>query len=125
YMAPEQAVGDRGVDARADIYALGAVLYEMLTGEPPHSGNSAQAVIAKLLTEEVRSVAVLRRNVPAHVDAAVRRALEKLPADRFENAKDFASALTVPSTFAYAASARPAPSPKRRWLRDAAFGLAG
>jgi serine/threonine-protein kinase len=99
YMSPEQAIGDRSVDARADIYALGAVLYEMLTGAPPHTGASAQAVIAKLLTEEPQSVSVVRRNVPPHVDAAVRRALEKLPADRFETAKDFAVALTNPLAY--------------------------
>ena len=93
YMSPEQAIGDRGIDARADIYALGAMLYEMLTGEPPHSGASAQAVIAKLLTEEARPASLIRRNVPVYVDAAISRALSKLPADRFENAKDFAAAL--------------------------------
>ncbi len=128
YMSPEQAVGDRGVDARADIYALGAVLYEMLTGEPPHTGTSAQAVIAKLLTEPVRPVTVVRKNVPPHIDAAVRRALEKLPADRFENAKDFAAALTNPSAFVYqppvaAASHRHVST--RRVLRDVAFALLG
>jgi serine/threonine protein kinase len=128
YMSPEQAVGDRGIDARADIYALGAVLYEMLTGEPPHTGTSAQAVIAKLLTEEVRPVTVVRRNVPPHVDAAVRRALEKLPADRFENAKDFAAALTNSAFLHHAsagASAAPSTPTTRRWVRDATFGLAG
>jgi serine/threonine-protein kinase len=97
YMSPEQATGDRAIDARTDIYSLAAVLYEMLTGEPPHAGTSAQAVIAKLMTEDVRPLTVLRRSVPTHVDAAVRRALEKLPADRFENAKAFGDALTNPS----------------------------
>ena len=84
YMSPEQATGDRTVDGRTDIYSLGAMTYEMLTGEPPHVGTTAQAIVAKLMTEEVRPLTVLRRNVPAHVDAAVRHALEKLPADRFE-----------------------------------------
>ncbi|MBU6367004.1 MAG: serine/threonine-protein kinase, partial [Gemmatimonadetes bacterium] len=93
YMSPEQATGDRAVDARADLYALGAITYEMLTGEPPHSGATAQAVIARLLTEEARPLTVLRRTVPVHVDATVRQALEKLPADRFASAEAFAQAL--------------------------------
>jgi len=93
YMSPEQATGDRVIDGRADIYSLGAVLYEMLSGEPPHTGTTAQAVIAKLMTEEPRSLTVLRRSVPSHVDAAVRRALEKLPADRFATVREFSEAL--------------------------------
>jgi tRNA A-37 threonylcarbamoyl transferase component Bud32 len=93
YMSPEQATGDRGVDARSDIYSLGAMSYEMLTGEPPHVGTSSQAIIGKLMTEDVRPVTVLRRNVPPHVDAAVRHALEKLAADRFATAGEFAAAL--------------------------------
>ncbi len=93
YMSPEQATGDRAIDARSDIYSLGAVTYEMLTGEPPHTGTTAQAVVAKLMTEEARAVSVLRRLVPEYVDAAVARALEKLPADRFATAAQFADAL--------------------------------
>lgn len=93
YMSPEQATGDRAVDARTDIYSLGAITYEMLTGEPPHSGSTAQAIIARLMTEDVRPLSVLRRSVPPHVDAAVRHALEKLAADRFASAGEFAQAL--------------------------------
>ncbi|MBL8998834.1 MAG: serine/threonine protein kinase, partial [Gemmatimonadetes bacterium] len=93
YMSPEQATGDRAVDARTDIYSLGAMTYEMLTGEAPHSGGTAQAIIAKLMTEEVRPLQVLRRSVPPHVDATVRHALEKLAADRFATAGEFALAL--------------------------------
>ncbi len=93
YMSPEQATGDRAIDSRTDIYSLGAIVYEMLAGEPPHVGGSAQAIIAKLMTEEVRPVTVLRRTVPPHVDAAVRHALQKLAADRFATAGDFAAAL--------------------------------
>ena len=93
YMSPEQATGDRAIDSRTDIYSLGALTYEMLSGEPPHSGASAQAIIARLMTEEPRPLTSTRRNVPPHVDAAVRHALEKLPADRFATAKKFADAL--------------------------------
>ena len=93
YMSPEQATGDRVIDGRADIYSLGAILYEMLTGEPPHTGNTAQAVIARVLTEKPRSVRATRPNVPEHVELAVMRALEKLPADRWSSAKEFADAL--------------------------------
>ena len=93
YMSPEQATGDRAVDGRTDIYSLGALTYEMLTGEAPHVGATAQAIIAKLMTEEVRPLTVLRRTVPPAVDNAVRHALEKLPADRFATANDFAVAL--------------------------------
>ena len=94
YMSPEQATGDRAIDARTDVYSLGAVTYEMLTGDPPHTGSSSQAVIARLLTEKPRAVRVTRPNVPAHVEAAVERALEKLPADRFASARELADALT-------------------------------
>src|SRR3982751_1762959 len=79
YMSPEQATGDRVIDARTDIYSLGAVMYEMLTGDPPHVGSSSQAVIARLLTEAPRPIRAERPSVPAHVAAAVEHALEKLP----------------------------------------------
>jgi len=77
YMSPEQATGDRQIDARSDIYSLGAVTYEMLTGEAPHTGNTAQAVIARVLTEFVRSLRVVRPSVPEYVEAAIMRALER------------------------------------------------
>ncbi|HSQ32001.1 MAG TPA: protein kinase, partial [Gemmatimonadaceae bacterium] len=93
YMSPEQATGDRAIDARTDIYSLGALTYEMLTGEPPHIGSTAQAIIARVLTERPRSVRATRATVPEHVDAAVDKALEKLPADRWATARDFAEAL--------------------------------
>jgi len=93
YMAPEQAMGDKTIDTRADVYALGAVTYEMLAGEPPFTGPSAQAIAARVLTEEPKSLRALRRTVPVEIDAAVRRALEKLPADRFSSAAAFASAI--------------------------------
>src|ERR671914_480654 len=93
YMSPEQAAGDRELDGRADIYSLGAVLYEMLAGDPPHTGGSAQAVIAHLLTERPRPVRASRPAVPPHVEQAVMVALEKLPADRFATAQEFCEAL--------------------------------
>ncbi len=96
YMSPEQATGERELDARSDVYALGAVLYEMISGEPPFSGTTTQAIIAKLMTEEPRPVSVLRRAVPPGIEEAVHRALEKLPADRFATAAQFADALGRP-----------------------------
>lgn len=97
YMSPEQATGDRVIDARSDIYSLGAVTYEMLSGEPPHSGSSAQAIIAKLMTSEPQPLNTLRSTIPVNVACAVERALAKLPADRFASAQEFASALQNPS----------------------------
>ena len=93
YMSPEQATGDREIDARTDIYSLGAVAYEMLTGDPPHTGSTAQAVIARVLIEKPRGVRASRPNVPPHVEQAIEQALEKLPADRWETAQQFADAL--------------------------------
>jgi serine/threonine-protein kinase len=109
YMSPEQATGDRIIDARSDIYALGCVLYEMLAGEPPHLGNTVQAVVAKILTDDPEPVTKRRKTVPPHVDAAVRKALAKLPADRFASAAEMRMALgnaafTVPMVAAQMAS---------------------
>jgi eukaryotic-like serine/threonine-protein kinase len=93
YMSPEQAMGQREITARSDVYALGAVLYEMLTGEPPFTGPTAQAVVARVMTEEPRPLVTQRKTIPASVEAAVLTALEKLPADRFASASAFAAAL--------------------------------
>ncbi|HEY9507918.1 MAG TPA: serine/threonine-protein kinase, partial [Gemmatimonadales bacterium] len=93
YMSPEQAMGEREITARSDVYALGAVLYEMLTGEPPFTGNTAQAIVARVLTESPRPLMTQRHTIPPHVEAAVLTALEKLPADRFTTATEFAEAL--------------------------------
>src|SRR5437868_7552355 len=98
YMSPEQATGDRAIDGRTDIYSLGAILYEMLTGEPPHTGTTAQAIIARVLTEKPRAVRTVRPAVPLHVESAVEVALEKLPADRWETAGAFCDALTGKTT---------------------------
>jgi Tol biopolymer transport system component/tRNA A-37 threonylcarbamoyl transferase component Bud32 len=93
YMAPEQAMGEKTIDARADIYALGAVTYEMLAGEPPFTGPTAQAIVAKVMTTTPTSLTTLRAKVPSHVDDAVQRALDKLPADRYTSARALSEAL--------------------------------
>ena len=84
YMSPEQATADRDITGRADVYSLASVLYEMLTGDPPHTGSSAQQIIMKIITESAAPVTKVRKNVPHNVAAALAQALEKLPADRFE-----------------------------------------
>jgi serine/threonine-protein kinase len=93
YMSPEQAMGEREITAKSDVYALGCVLYEMLSGEPPFTGATAQAIIARVMTEEPRSLTLQRKTIPPHVEAAVSGALAKLPADRFATARQFAEAL--------------------------------
>ncbi len=97
YMSPEQAMGEREITARSDVYALGAVLYEMLTGDPPFTGSTAQAVVARVVTESPRPLVPQRHTIPPHVEAAVLTALEKLPADRFASAAQFAEALSRPT----------------------------
>ena len=98
YMSPEQAMGERNLDHRTDIYALGAVLYEMLTGEPPFTGATVQAIVAKVMSERPVPPSTVRDTVPSHVEAAVLSALAKLPADRFASASEFATALGQPTT---------------------------
>jgi len=93
YMSPEQATGDVAVGPATDIYALGCVLYEMLIGDPPYIGSTAQAVLGKIIQGIPVSATGVRKSVPSNVDAAIRRALEKLPADRFASGQDFAKAL--------------------------------
>jgi len=94
YMSPEQAAGEQDLDSRSDIYSLGAVAYEMLAGEPPVTGRTPQAMIAKLISEPPTPLHVLRKGVPPQVEGAVMRALAKAPADRFATARDFAEALS-------------------------------
>jgi serine/threonine-protein kinase len=115
YMSPEQATADKEITGRSDVYSLASVLYEMLTGNPPHTGSSAQQIIMKIIAEPVQSVTALRKSVPPNVASAIARALEKLPADRFESAKSFADALSNPA-FATAASVVQAlPQVEAKW----------
>jgi serine/threonine-protein kinase len=107
YMSPEQGAAHGRVDGRSDIYSLGCVLYEMLCGEPPFTGPSAQAVIARHMHEEPRSLRVVRSTIPSGVEEAIEVALAKVPADRFDTASEFAAALKPGGT---AISAR-----RRRW----------
>jgi serine/threonine-protein kinase len=124
YMSPEQATAQKEITGRSDIYSLGSVLYEMLTGSPPHVGSSAQQIIMKIVTEDAAPVTKLRKAVPPNVAAAVAKALEKLPADRFESAKAFAAAL-ADSHFTTATAATQSPRGSHRAARPAAVaGLA-
>ncbi|HTK56233.1 MAG TPA: protein kinase [Gemmatimonadales bacterium] len=93
YMSPEQATAERELTGRSDIYSLASCLYEMLAGDPPHTGATAQQIIMKIIAEPVRLVSEVRRSVPDHIADALAKALEKLPADRFATAAEFANAL--------------------------------
>ena len=97
YMSPEQAMGEKHIDARSDIYSLGAVLYEMLTGDPPFTGSSVQAIVSRVMTEAPPPIHTVRPAVPASVEYAVMTALAKLPADRFGTAAAFSAALATDS----------------------------
>ena len=97
YMSPEQATGDAAIGPTTDVWALGCVLYEMLVGEPPYQGSTPQAILGRILHGEPASATAARRTVPANVDAAIRKALEKIPADRFMTAGAFADALQNPA----------------------------
>jgi serine/threonine protein kinase len=101
-MSPEQATGDQHVGPASDIYAVGCVLYEMLVGDPPYTGSTAQAVLGKILSGDPVAPAEHRPSVPANVDGAIRRALQSLPADRFATADELARALGDPA-FRYGA----------------------
>ena len=115
YMSPEQAMGERTIDARSDIYALGAVTYEMLVGDAPFTGRSVQAIVAKVLSERPTSLHTLRDTVPPYIEHAVFTALAKLPADRFASAAEFATALLATTGPLFGASSIGQPvAPARR-----------
>jgi eukaryotic-like serine/threonine-protein kinase len=98
YMSPEQGMGDRELDARTDVYSLGAVLYEMLAGTTPFTGPTAQAIMARRLTERPPSLQSVRESVPEEIDRAVAKALSRTPADRFASAAEFGAALAAGRT---------------------------
>jgi eukaryotic-like serine/threonine-protein kinase len=137
YMSPEQAAGDKTLDARTDVYSLASVLYEMLAGEAPYTGPTAQAIMAKRLTEPAPGVRAVRPTVPPAVDEAIRKALAPVAADRFATAAQFAQALhatasgvttaaaPVASPAAATEPSRPAaaPPPRRRQIPVAAVAL--
>jgi tRNA A-37 threonylcarbamoyl transferase component Bud32 len=130
YMSPEQATGDRNVDARSDLYSLASVLFEMLVGEPPMTGKTVQAVIAKLMTEPAMHVRTVRPTVPEQVDAAIAKALAKVPADRFASVAEFMRALDAAPATAPNAPAATAGSPsgsvrsRRTMIAAAVAGVA-
>ena len=115
YMSPEQAMGEKTIDARTDIYALGAVTYEMLAGDPPFTGSSVQAIVAKVLSERPTPLHTVRDTVPPGVEHAVSKALAKLPADRYATAAEFAAALVDHAT---PVAQWPKPSAARPRSRD-------
>ena len=126
YMSPEQFAGDEAIDARADIYALGCVTYEMLSGEPPFAGATLQAVVASVMTGAARPLSEVRHTVPDAMSVAIQRALERLPADRFSSAADFAAALTSDAPLPRTGSRAKRESRVRGrwgWIAVAAAGL--
>ncbi len=126
YMSPEQASADRELDGRTDVYSLGATLHEMLAGQPPFIGASAQAIVAKILTEEPPPVTKERPSVPGNVEFSIRKCLAKLPADRFQTAAELSEALSS-STYAapYAGATGQRPATNGRWRVPALIGVSG
>jgi serine/threonine-protein kinase len=123
YMSPEQATGDQPLDARSDVYSLGCVLYEMLVGEPPHTGKSVQSVVAGILSREIPRPRATRATIPQHVDSAIRKSLERAPADRFGSCGEFATALADP-TFRHGEEAGTETSRAlKRWRATAVVAL--
>jgi len=123
YMSPEQSSGSPALDGRSDLYALACVLYEMLAGEPPYTGPSGQAIIAKRLTAPIPHLRTVREEIPDGVDRAVTRALAKMPADRFPSASDFARALQPDAAPTILASRRSERARRRLPLAALTLGL--
>jgi serine/threonine-protein kinase len=121
YMSPEHATGERAIDARSDIYALACVAYEMLSGDPPFTGSTAQAVLTAMMTTEAKPLVDRRHTVPPTVAAAIHRALEPVPADRFATAADFGAALTASAPLV----PRMRPRERRRYIAPALAACAG
>jgi formylglycine-generating enzyme required for sulfatase activity/tRNA A-37 threonylcarbamoyl transferase component Bud32/pimeloyl-ACP methyl ester carboxylesterase len=113
YMSPEQILGEKSIDGRSDVYALGGVLFEMLTGEPPFTGSTAQAILGQNLTAAPPSARVRRGDVPQEVDAAIRRAMAKDPAERFATPRELAEACAIPVRG----------RPSRRWVVAASLAV--
>jgi serine/threonine-protein kinase len=122
YMSPEQASADTGVDARGDIYSLGCVLYEMLVGQPPYTGATAESILARKYLEAPSAIRSVRPSVPVEVETAVGKALERVPADRYATARQFAQALG-PARASPTLQARALLRPKRRHAVVAGLGL--
>ena len=124
YMSPEQAEGNHLADRRADVYSLGCVAYQMVAGEPPFVGPTPQAVLARHRATPAPSARVVRPELPAGVDAVIRKALAKSPADRYQRAGDFASALSDPAKLAAAAREAQGPVNRPRWVVPALLAMA-
>jgi len=124
YMSPEQAMGEREITPRSDVYALGCITYEMLVGEPPFTGPTAQAIVARVMTEEPRGLTSQRKSIPPHVESAVHTALSKLPADRFGSAAEFAAALNDPARAPTIAMHGAPRLPRSQWRAKAIIAAA-
>jgi eukaryotic-like serine/threonine-protein kinase len=125
YMSPEQAAGDRSLDARTDQYSLAAVLYEMLSGEAPWTGATAQAITAKRLTEPAPSVRAVRPTVPAHIDEAIRKALAPVAADRYATMAELVQVLTAVGRYGGTAVREIADAPASDLQKTTAETVAG
>jgi len=125
YMSPEQSTGEQVIDGRSDLYSLGCVLYEMLVGETPYTGPTAQAILAKKLSEPLPRVSVVRETVPAGMEAALTKALARTPADRYRTAAEFVAALAHPEAMVTPSGAMTWPGKVLRRLPRWVPGVAG